>query len=383
MHSPRVDPRALEALARAHIDPRLSRVRPSRLPTRRLLEIQAELQSLANDWLRGAECHPAVLGYGYGVRWEDGQPGEQPVFHVFSRHTIDLGAHGPAGLVPPEFRQIVTLTVTRDPDEVRERGDDTVAIEVLEPVVPLIAPGLDAGSLRGRRRTLVGGCSVGHPAVTAGTLGIRVFDDARGADASARAFALSNCHVFAADPSRPVKGAPVLHPATADCGDARRDVVAHVVDAEALRVGLAMPNRMDAAIAEMNDPAALDAGVAGLGEVPCWRAVDDLPIGVVVAKAGRTTGMTFGVVKAVGVTYKIDYNLGGPLLFTGQILTTHLAMGGDSGAVLLALGGPLSVAGLILGGSRDVTLATPIDDVQQRFDVLSARERWTSAARGH
>jgi DNA-binding transcriptional LysR family regulator len=163
---------------------------------------------------------------------------------------------------------------------------------------------------------------------------------------------------------------------TGDLGDARRDVVGRVVDCEPLRPGLAVPNRMDAAIAEMTDPTALEPGVAGVGEVPFWRPIDDLPVGSVVAKAGRTTGVTFGVLRAVGVTYKVDYALGAPLLFTGQVLTSHLAMGGDSGAALLALGEAPSVVGLILGGSRDVTLATPIDDVQRRFDVLAAPARW-------
>ncbi len=375
MPPPRSDPRALEALARAHLDPRLARVRPSGLPTRRLLEIQRELQPLAVDWLRSPSCHPAVMGYGYGVRWEGGQPGGEPVFQVFARQAIDLGAHGPAALFPPEFRQIVALAVTRAPDAPPGDGEGTVAVEAFEPVVPLMGPGADAASLRQRRRTLVGGCSFGHPSVTAGTLALRVFEDARGA-AGGRALALSNCHVLAADPSRPRLGDPVLHPATADLGDARRDVVGRVVDCEPLRPGLAVPNRMDAAIAEMTDPAALEPGVAGVGEVPFWRPIDDLPVGSVVAKAGRTTGVTFGVLRAVGVTYKVDYALGAPLLFTGQVLTSHLAMGGDSGAALLALGEAPSVVGLILGGSRDVTLATPIDDVQRRFDVLAAPARW-------
>ncbi len=134
---------------------------------------------------------------------------------------------------------------------------------------------------------------------------------------------------------------------------------------------------MDAAVSELLDPTLVDEGLAGIGKIPSWRAASDLPIGTRVAKAGRTSGLTFGILKALGVTYKVDYGLDAPLFFSMQMLTSHLAGGGDSGSVLVSIDPEPSVVGLVLGGSRDVTLATPIEVIHDQLSIESAPAMWT------
>lgn len=355
------------------------RVQPSALSSRRLLEIRDELRGVALDWLREVQ-NPAVLGFGYGVRWVDGQPTDEPVFQVFTRTQLNLDAHGPAGLFPKQYRSIIEQKVTRAPGYVTGRGEETVAVECHEPARALTMEKIPLPGLRHPQAVLVGGCSIGHPNVTAGTLGIPVFEDVRGVEANPRALVLSNCHVLAEDPRRPMPGTEVIHPASSDGGDLKRNVVGRLFRGVPLSAGMGAPNRVDAAVAELTDRAALGRGLHGLGEVPRWRADADLPIGTRVAKVGRSTGLSFGLLRAVGVSYKVDYNLGQPLLFTDQILTTHLAEGGDSGSVLLSLGERPAVAGLLLGGSHDVTIASPIQAVHEALGVLTARERWAPAA---
>lgn len=365
-----------DRLALFEMPPELASVRPSALDPSVLYDLHEALHGVALDWLRSPDCDPAIRGFGFGVRWANGQPTNEPVFQVFAgaaaRRT--WGA-GPAGVIPPEFSSLVTLEVVR---AARESGADAgaeapVDLDDTGEVVPLMVP-VDAAQLRVRQRPLQGGCSLGHPDVTGGTLGVRVVENVRGAPEGAAVYLLSNCHVLAADPSRPRRGDPTIQPAAVDFGARDRDVIGHLADFEPLRVGFT--NRMDAALCALDDPSVAADGVAGLGGLRYWRAQRDTPIGLRVAKLGRTTGLTFGVVRSVGVTYKIDYKLGEPLVFSEQILTTHLAGGGDSGSLLVALGERPSVAGLILGGSKDVTLATPIELIQDRFGVLAAPEPW-------
>ncbi len=239
-----------------------------------------------------------------------------------------------------------------------------VDVRVTGPIVPQSSPAL----LRRRTRPLVPGLSVGHPAVSAGTLGGFVRLDGRLA-------VLSNAHVLAAGGSAAV-GDAVLQPGPAD-GGTTADRVATLAAVEPFTPGA---NRVDAAVAT------LDPGVtAEPGRYPGGPLGETVPDGVEVEpdeeveKVGRTTGHTRGRVTAVevdGVAVQYD---DGVHVFDDQIeiegLSGAFSAGGDSGSVIWRSSdrAPLALlfAGSSEGGSTGagLTFANPLSTVLEALGV--------------
>ncbi len=91
-----------------------------------------------------------------------------------------------------------------------------------------------------------------------------------------------------------------------------------------------------------------------------------------VRKVGRTTDYTEGVITVVNTTVDVGYNTArGPKTarFTGQVMTTGMSQGGDSGSLVVELGAPNAV-GLLFAGSGTVTIFTPIDRVLNSLSVM-------------
>lgn len=224
-----------------------------------------------------------------------------------------------------------------------------------------------------RQRPLAPGMSIGHEAVTAGTLGAIVVD-ARGVG-----YALSNNHVIANE-DRARRGDAVLQPGALD-GGAAADEVATVARAVRLKRGRAASaaNRVDAALAVLNDGIANAAtSLRGLGVL---RGLAETPLmpGAKVAKLGRTSGLTRGVVSAIEVDQvMVGFDFGNAR-FDGQIEiegegAEAFSAGGDSGALIVdaerrAIG--LLFAGSDFGGRnrRGLTYANPIAAVLSALKV--------------
>jgi hypothetical protein len=206
---------------------------------------------------------------------------------------------------------------------------------------------------QGRVRPLVPGISIGHARVTAGTLGAIV-----GAN-----FLLSNNHVLA-DEDRAREGDAILQPGRADGGRARGDTVARFERAVRLRKS---GNRVDAALARIDDGVAFDAArLRGLGALGAPRA-EPLRPGDRVAKLGRTTGMTRGVVSAIEVDrVRVGYDRG-TLSFDDQLEIEGtgrgpFSLGGDSGSLIVdAARRPAAL--LFAGNDADTTYANPLPAV--------------------
>lgn len=213
---------------------------------------------------------------------------------------------------------------------------------------PLLAPAgrqVAVAGERGRVRPLRPGLSIGHPAVSAGTLGGFVRVDGG-------VHALSNGHVLA-DCGRGAPGDPVLQPGVADGGspDDRVGVLAGAVPLVADGA-----NHVDAATARLDD------GVAARVD-PTYPAGRLTGTAVaegeqVVEKVGRTTGVTRGRVSAIEVDdIVVDYGDGvGPVRFDDQIEVTAtgsgpFSRGGDSGSLVYDPG-TRSALGLLFAGSR-------------------------------
>lgn len=227
----------------------------------------------------------------------------------------------------------------------------------------------DGPNMRQRHRPLVAGASVGHFAITAGTLGAFV-TTADGALAI-----LSNNHVLA-DENRADIGDAVIQPADVDGGSAPGDTVAQL--AEYVPLAPSAINRVDAAIATLADGVQADpVGLLGaLG--PGVLAPQDAGR---VEKLGRTTGRTAGLVSAFNVrSVVVEYDISPNVRFDGQIEIvtedgSEFSRGGDSGSLIVSDGDRVPI-GLLFAGSDQggpdggpVTYANPIEEVLAALNV--------------
>jgi PKD repeat protein len=214
------------------------------------------------------------------------------------------------------------------------------------------------------------GVSVGHPNVTAGSIGFRVKDGA------GNVFILSNNHVLANQNNASI-GDAALQPGAYDGGTDPADRIGTLYDFEPIEFarGRRVPkNAMDAAIAQTST-AMLGYSTPSGGYGTPGTTVVQPSVGLAVQKYGRTTGLTHGTVSEVNVTVDVCYE--GYIFctksarFTKQFAVTPgtFSGGGDSGSGIVIDNANADVVGLLFAGSSDRTIATPIGPVLNRFDV--------------
>lgn len=247
---------------------------------------------------------------------------------------------------------------------------------------------------KGRFRPAPGGVSVGHYAITAGTLGCWV-------KKNGEFQILSNNHILANSNSAS-PGDAILQPGPSDNGNNPNDKIAELTEFIPIAFG-GPDNLVDAAIARAVEvdgggslcPFAnaiasfLNRGAAAAGRKTRLRpvkvsAIDDvvkneiLNIGVVntlaeaelgmeLKKMGRTTGLTNGAVTQVNATVNVSYGTQ-TALFIDQILTTNMSAGGDSGSAVVTKEGN-QLVGLLFAGSATVTVLNRIQNVFSALNI--------------
>ena len=261
------------------------------------------------------------------------------------------------------------------------------------------------------------GVSIGHYKVTAGTVGAVVFDRNTG-----EPLILSNNHVLANSNDAEI-GDAILQPGPTDHGARPDDVVAKLHRFEMLRfysdygqgpappssnppllptggcdivelfvsVGNTIaringsskrltavpapmaqtsenpivPNQVDAALARPNNPMLFQQSIATIGRP---NGTKNAQLGMQIRKHGRTTGYTEGTVMLLNATVDVSYGENLQARFIGQIITSPMSQGGDSGALIIE-GDSLNAIGLLFAGSRRASIFTPIDVVLDILDV--------------
>lgn len=196
----------------------------------------------------------------------------------------------------------------------------------------------------------------------AGTLGALV-------EADGKRYMLSNNHVLAGENSLSA-GAAILQPGLLDKNDPGSDKVGALARFIKLQVG--GPNKVDCAIAELND--GMKSNPAVMPRVNKLKSGD--PVSAVenmqVEKTGRTTGYTTGVIHDVSATVKINYDQLGVLTFSDQIMiggaSKPFSDAGDSGSLIVERKTKRPV-GLLFGGSAKFTVANHINDVLAELKV--------------
>lgn len=227
---------------------------------------------------------------------------------------------------------------------------------------------------QGKVRPLQIGASCGHFSITAGTLGC--FVALRG-DATGKLHILSNNHVLSAE-NKGKTGDAILQPGRHDGGVDPADVVAAL--AKQIKLKKRGANLVDAAIAGLNAGIEKDGKtIRGLGKLMGLGA-EFIDEGTMVAKLGRTTGLTRGRVTAFELdNVVVAYDLGN-LRFDQQIEIEGadqdaFSEGGDSGSLIVEESTRLAIALLFAGGDTGghndmgLTFANPIHAVLDLLKV--------------
>lgn len=232
-----------------------------------------------------------------------------------------------------------------------------------------------------RQRPAPMGFSVGHPAITAGTIGARVVD------ASGNVYVLSNNHVLANINGASI-GDPMLQPGTYDGGTAA-DQIGTLSAFRPIDFATGASNTMDAAIAQtspdnVGNATPSDDGYGAPAAKIFGDANDDgvfddknALLGLPVQKYGRTTKLTKGTITGINATLNVCYEayLGifciRQARFVDQIIIEPGAFsgGGDSGSLIVTDDANRSPVALLFAGSSTQTIANRIDLVLANFGV--------------
>jgi hypothetical protein len=126
-------------------------------------------------------------------------------------------------------------------------------------------------------------------------------------------------------------------------------------------------NRVDAALARPNNPQMFQQSILEIGQPTGTKRP---ALGMKVRKSGRTTGYTEGTITLMNATVNVSYNTPTGIRqarFSGQVMSSPMSQGGDSGSLIIEVGSTNAV-GLLFAGSSRATIFTPIDLV---LDVMN------------
>ncbi len=327
------------------------------------IELAVETKRQHADYLL-KKRNVVACGVGYKVTQEG--PTDEPAVVVGVTKKMPVAQLAEADLVPKTINAVKT---------------DVVEVGVLRAFQ----------SPTDRWRPAPGGVSIGHTAVTAGTLGCLVV---RGDEV----FILSNNHVLA-NVNDCQKGDSILQPGRYDGGTAD-DCIATLEEWVPIDFGAGPPtcpwastieqmlnatakalgsdhritafrespgiNRVDCALARPLSPEVVERRISHIG-VP--KGSREATLGTPVKKSGRTTSFTVGQITQIDVTAQVAYG-NRVATFEDQLVAGAMSAGGDSGSAVLDEEG--YVIGLLFAGSDTTTIINPIGLVLDALQVSIA-----------
>jgi hypothetical protein len=211
-----------------------------------------------------------------------------------------------------------------------------------------------------RWRPLVGGISIGHPQITAGTYTERVADAKTG-----ESLIMSNNHVIALNWGDKVVGKvgdSTLQPGPYDGGKDPADKVGELD--RWVTVEKTGENLVDAAVARLTAPEGTKPGAIDIYNAS--YSIEATP-GMRGRKSGRTTGTTESTVESVGAV--VDVEGWGSCRFADVIIfRPAFAQGGDSGSLVVeATSG--RVIGVLFAGGDEITAVCRAANVEKLLGV--------------
>lgn len=306
-----------------------------------------------------------VVGVGIGRKVENGVETDTESVVVLVEQKMDESMLSTSDKIPRTTSRIPTDVVDVGmiwanhgfSDDVDDEAVGRAASEV-----ELQLDDVDAQTLRNRVRPVRPGFSVGHPRVTAGTIGAGCYDLTPFPGKPPRYYILSNNHVIA-NSNNANLGDPIIQPGRVDGGRVPQDVIGRL--SRFVPISFPQPgqaprcNYVDAAIAQVPFHL-LDRDIYWNG-YPSSLFKAAAP-GMIVKKTGRTTDFTTGRVTAINATVNVNYGGGRIAKFCRQIVTTDMSAGGDSGSLVLDTDN--EPVGLLFAGSSTATILNPIAWVQ-------------------
>lgn len=278
---------------------------------------------------------------------------------------VGVGARSPDGAGPAgEILVRVYVTTKTSKLKIPDCFDDfpTEVLEVGDVVATAL---LSTGQRFGRHRPASCGVSVGHPNVTAGTLGCRV-------EKNGKHYILSNNHVLANCNLAKFSDA-IVQPGTLDGGKSPTDNIATLE--KYMKIKFSGPaNDYDAAIADLIKSSDLESDIIDIG--PPGKTPPAVALYQSVRKHGRTTGHTVGVVVDLSVSLWVGYGVR-RAWFQDQVAiqgvgASHFSAGGDSGSLIVDAVTLDPVALLFAGSTSGLTFGNPIAPVLSRYGVVIA-----------
>jgi hypothetical protein len=286
------------------------------------------------EWVNGS----VIQGFGIGEKVTDGEILDEVVLKVYvdqkiPEQELPSGAKIPKQVYVPGIDGAIQTDV------------EAIGVVHLE-------------SNTTRVRPAIPGFSIGHTAVTAGTFGCLV---QKGSDDSLF-YILSNSHVLA-DEGLASKGDSIIQPGKADGGTTPTDLLGALEDFVPFDFSPGYPNRVDAAIAKVNDKTQVTSAIRIIG-VPVGTSLV-LSRGMQVQKCGRTTDYTIGIIRDINYRTTLNYKrVGGgtsPAGFQDQVLCTRYTDSGDSGSAVLNM--QKELLGLHFAGSDSSSIFNKIGNV--------------------
>ncbi len=294
-----------------------------------------------------------VVGVATGHKIKEEKDTGEPCITVFVSQKLDKTLLKDDDIVPKETEGFKTDIVETGEIFAGPVAPETDEINTREE--------LGIETLRQRIRPAMGGFSVGHYKITAGTIGTCVYNLRPFPGIPPRYYILSNNHVLA-NSNNARTGDPILQPGSYDGGRVPQDVIARLSRFVPIRFKTSTTaplNYVDAAIAEGNFHD-LNREIYWIGYVKQVRS--NPRVGDIVEKTGRTTNFTTGKITALNATLDVNYGSGRVARFTRQIVTTAMSAGGDSGSLVCDISE--GAVGLLFAGSSQVTIINSILYVQ-------------------
>jgi hypothetical protein len=199
-------------------------------------------------------------------------------------------------------------------------------------------------------------------------------------DANGTPYVLSNNHVLARS-ERAIPGEDIAQPGLIDtaCQIPANGIVADLTAAPKLGANV------DAAIARLR---ALPTGelamdpTGSIQDIGTISGVVRAPApGLAVAKSGRTTGLTTGVIGSINTSVSVQYQRGCgqgkkfTVRYTNQVVinSSTFSAGGDSGSLIITHDACHQLVALLFAGSSSATIANPIGEVLSKVGASLGR----------
>lgn len=259
---------------------------------------------------------PNVIGTGIGPKRVNGEPTDEIALIVLVETKADREELEDSELIPDEIDGVPTDVQQSEIPSPDATSDDTY------PDASVTREGGAAPVRDDRRRPFIGGVSVGHPAVNAGSSS-GLFTDEDGDEVI-----LTNRHI-AAEENLDSTGDPFLQPGSLHGGQDPDDAIGTVKTLGPWQEDL-LPN-VDAAIVSIDDGVERLAGYLGH---PDYGDPIEPDFDLRVIHPSRKTGLVSGPIYAVDVEATIDYGWG-QLQYQNLVSYEPITEGGSSGTVNL------------------------------------------------